>query len=135
MDRIDLKHHVIILLCGGNLHLAPLSNPIRILDVGTGTGIWAMEMADQYPESTIVGTDLSPVQPSWYDIRIPSIQNHRSAARRTKSYRVPNNIRFVIDDLESPVWSWEEDYFDYIHSRFMICSISSWPDFANKTFK
>lgn len=67
MDRIDLKHHVITLLCGGNLHLAPLSKPTRILDVGTGTGIWAMEMADQYPESTVIGTDLSPVQPSWYE--------------------------------------------------------------------
>lgn len=65
MDRIDLKHHVITLLCGGNLHLAPLLNPMRILDVGTGTGIWAMEMADQYPNSTVTGTDLSPVQPSW----------------------------------------------------------------------
>lgn len=26
----------------GKLHLAPLVNPHKILDVGTGTGIWAM---------------------------------------------------------------------------------------------
>jgi hypothetical protein len=26
------------------LHLAPIRNPHRILDVGTGTGIWALEM-------------------------------------------------------------------------------------------
>lgn len=31
--------------CGGELHLAPIgSNPQRILDLGTGTGIWAMDM-------------------------------------------------------------------------------------------
>lgn len=59
--------------------MAPLSNPMRILDVGTGTGIWAMEMADKYPESTIIGTDLSPVQPSWYEA---TIQNLRSAEPR-----------------------------------------------------
>ncbi|KAL8832323.1 MAG: hypothetical protein Q9191_000324 [Dirinaria sp. TL-2023a] len=66
MERMDIKHHIFILLCSGNLHLAPLTKPERILDLGTGTGIWAMEMADQYPESTVIGTDLSPVQPTWY---------------------------------------------------------------------
>lgn len=50
------------------MHIAPLDNPKTILDIGTGTGIWAMEMADQYPESLIIGTDLSPVQPTWYEI-------------------------------------------------------------------
>jgi hypothetical protein len=30
---------------------APLQNPQRILDVGTGTGIWVLEVADQYPEA------------------------------------------------------------------------------------
>ena len=67
LERIDLKHHIAMLLSGGNLHLAPLVNPKRILDIGTGTGIWAIEMAEQYSDSEIVGTDLSPVQPSWYD--------------------------------------------------------------------
>ncbi|KAL8766184.1 MAG: hypothetical protein Q9209_006949 [Squamulea sp. 1 TL-2023] len=51
LERIDIKHHVTILLAGGNLHLAPLNNPKRILDIGTGTGIWAIEMAEQYPHS------------------------------------------------------------------------------------
>lgn len=67
LDRLDIKHHVITLLCGGQLHLAPLLRPQRILDIGTGTGIWVMEMADSYPDAKIIGTDLSPVQPSWYE--------------------------------------------------------------------
>lgn len=37
---------------GGNL------SGKRVLDVGTGTGIWATEFADSFPESTVVGTDL-----------------------------------------------------------------------------
>lgn len=58
---------MVVLLYGGRLHLAPLVDPKMILDIGTGTGIWVMEMADLYPECTIIGTDLSPVQPTWYE--------------------------------------------------------------------
>ena len=58
------------LLCNNHLHLAPLSNPQRILDIGTGTGIWVMEMADEYPDAQIIGTDLSPIQPTWYGTSI-----------------------------------------------------------------
>ena len=54
-----------ILLLKGELHLAPIKNPHRILDIGTGTGIWAIDMADRYPQAEIVGTDLSPIQPKW----------------------------------------------------------------------
>ena len=67
LDRLDLQHHVITLLLGGELHLAPLLNPKKILDIGTGTGLWAIEMADRYPDAMVVGTDLSPTQPTWYD--------------------------------------------------------------------
>jgi len=35
-------------------HFAPLKNPQRILDIGTGTGIWVMEMArDEFPNAQI----------------------------------------------------------------------------------
>jgi len=45
-DRLDMMHHVYSLILGGKLHLAPLKNPQNILDVGTGTGIWAIDMAE-----------------------------------------------------------------------------------------
>jgi ubiquinone/menaquinone biosynthesis C-methylase UbiE len=64
LDRMDFEHHIFKLLLDGRLHLNPLEHPQRILDLGTGTGIWAIEMADQYPSASIIGTDLSPVQPS-----------------------------------------------------------------------
>lgn len=66
LDRIDIKHHVMMLICDAHLHLAPLVQPRRVLDIGTGTGIWAIQMAEQNPECMVWGTDLSPVQPSWY---------------------------------------------------------------------
>lgn len=51
---------------GNKLFLAPINNPKRILDIGTGTGIWAIEMGDEYPDAQIIGTDLAPTQPTWY---------------------------------------------------------------------
>lgn len=54
-----MHHEIMLLLLGGKLHLAPLGgNPQRILDIGTGTGIWAMDMADRYPTAKVIGTDL-----------------------------------------------------------------------------
>lgn len=38
----DLAHHMYLMTLEGKLHLAPLDNPHNILDLGTGTGIWAM---------------------------------------------------------------------------------------------
>lgn len=37
-DRLDLTHHILALLLGGHLYKAPVSEPGRILDIGTGTG-------------------------------------------------------------------------------------------------
>jgi hypothetical protein len=42
-DREDMKHAMMVNLCQ-TLHFAPIGdNPQNILDMGTGTGIWAIE--------------------------------------------------------------------------------------------
>ena len=44
-DRQDMVHHLLTLRAGGALHSATIRpDPQRILDLGTGTGIWAIEM-------------------------------------------------------------------------------------------
>ena len=53
-----MYHEIVLLLLRGRLHIAPLQDPQRILDVGTGTGKWAIEMADSYPNCKVIGTDL-----------------------------------------------------------------------------
>ncbi|EAW19935.1 class I SAM-dependent methyltransferase [Aspergillus fischeri NRRL 181] len=92
-DRLDLSHHIYRIILKGELHAAPIKNPRRVLDIGTGTGIWAIDFADEHPESEVIGNDLSPIQPSW----------------------IPPNCRFEIDDFELP-WSYSQP-FDYIHGR------------------
>jgi ubiquinone/menaquinone biosynthesis C-methylase UbiE len=64
-DRLDMHHHMSTLLCEGKLHFSPIGDsPQRILDLGTGTGIWAIDIADEYPSAEVIGVDLSPTQPS-----------------------------------------------------------------------
>lgn len=103
-DREDMKHAMMVNLCQ-TLHFAPIGpNPQNILDMGTGTGIWAIEIGDQYPGANILGVDLSPIQPEW----------------------VPPNVKFMVDDVESP-WLRPVDHFDYIHARHTVMAIKNWP--------
>ena len=47
---MDIYHTLFLVARRQQLHGAPLAEPItdgtRILDVGTGTGIWAIDMAE-----------------------------------------------------------------------------------------
>jgi hypothetical protein len=40
-EQQDLAHHMYNLTLDRKLHLAPIESPQNILDLGTGTGIWA----------------------------------------------------------------------------------------------
>ncbi|RPB02319.1 S-adenosyl-L-methionine-dependent methyltransferase [Choiromyces venosus 120613-1] len=60
---LDMYHHICTLLLDGRLFLSPLDNPQRILDIGTGTGVWALDAAKTYPSAEVIGIDLSPIHP------------------------------------------------------------------------
>lgn len=76
---------------------------MRVLDFGTGTGVWAIDFAEENSRTEVLGTDLSPIQPSWF----------------------PSNCRFEVDDVESE-WLYGYQSFDYIHCRGMTGSIRDW---------
>jgi SAM-dependent methyltransferase len=102
MSRLDLQHIVWSLCLNGRLCIAPLPTEMeRVLDLGTGTGKWAIEFADKHPTVQVIGTDLSPIQPTC----------------------VPPNCSFVVDNIEDE-WIFREP-FDYIHSRTILLGVFS----------
>ncbi|KAI8648345.1 hypothetical protein NCS56_01518800 [Fusarium sp. Ph1] len=110
---MDIQHHVWTLLLDGKLHLAPLPERVgKVLDVGTGTGIWAIDFADENPEAVVVGVDLSPTQLDW----------------------VPPNCRFEIDDV-SLRWTWPENEFDFVYLRTMFGSFKDWQHVFNEAYR
>lgn len=111
-DRLDLQHHIYRLCLDGALHRAPIKEPHKVLDIGTGTGIWAIEFADEYPSAAITGTDLSPIQPSY----------------------VPPNLKFYVDDFEQP-WEFGEPKFDFIHWRSLCGSTARWAELYRKAYE
>ncbi|KAE8137914.1 S-adenosyl-L-methionine-dependent methyltransferase [Aspergillus pseudotamarii] len=78
----------------------------EILDVGTGTGVWVIDMADEYPSARRIGVDLSPIQPSF----------------------IPPNCGFKIDDVTLP-WTFAGNQFDFIHLRKLFGCIADWDEF------
>ncbi|ENH70162.1 mRNA 3'-end-processing protein YTH1 [Fusarium oxysporum f. sp. cubense race 1] len=112
-EAMDIIHHFLVLTLDGKLHLAPLKDDIKsVLDVGTGTGIWAIDFADEHPQAEVIGTDISPIQPSW----------------------VPPNVKFEIEDCTQP-WTFSPDSFDFIYMRYLYGSISDWSALFQEAFR
>ena len=55
----------------GKLFYAPLENPKRVLDIGTGTGIWAMEFGS-FRVSTMITISMTdfPTKPIIFHKRV-----------------------------------------------------------------
>jgi ubiquinone/menaquinone biosynthesis C-methylase UbiE len=110
---VPRSHEAYTMALDDKLFLAPLPDTLeKVLDVGTGSGIWAIDFADQFPGAQVIGTDLSPTQPSWS----------------------PPNCKFEIDDATQP-WTYQPDSFDYIHARLLVGSIVDWNALFAEAFK
>lgn len=115
VNRLDFQHYLLRTGFGGN-YLAPLSAPTAILDVGTGSSRWAMEMAAQFPQARVIGLDLAP----------PAV-DERQTLGRGLDQRPPNyafQIGNVLEGLPYPDGS-----FDLVHMRSLVSAIprALWP--------
>jgi hypothetical protein len=69
-------------------------------------------VGDMYPGATVLGVDLSPIQPQW----------------------VPPGVKFMVDDVESP-WVRPLNHYNYIHGRHLSTGIKNWPLLMSRTLE
>ncbi|RFU75349.1 methyltransferase domain-containing [Trichoderma arundinaceum] len=70
------------------------------------------DFADEYPEAQVVGTDISPIQPTW----------------------VPPNLQFEIEDCTQE-WTFRSEDFDYVHMRWLVGSIQDWDALIQQAYR
>lgn len=108
----DLQHHQWRLILDGKLYIAPIGQPRDVLDIGTGTGIWAKQFAKQHPKSRVIGTDISLIQPQ---------------------EALPPNLTFVREDSEE-LWVFDRE-FDYVRWRLMFSCFNDYEAMFAKIFE
>ncbi|KAJ5536113.1 hypothetical protein N7513_009299 [Penicillium frequentans] len=91
------------------LFYAPVDKPKHILDIGTGNGTWAIDVADLFPDTTVRGVDLFPPPVTW----------------------IPPNCILEVDDILQN-WTWR-DPFDLIHLRGLDSAFT--PEQTDRLYK
>ncbi len=106
--RLDFQHHLLRAVLGAT-YVAPLPKEVtHILDVATGTGRWAIEMANAFPTAWVVGLDLEAPPPP--------------------VTRLPPNYQFVEGNLFAGL-PFPDHTFDFVHQRFLVLALPAkqWP--------
>ena len=80
-----------------------------VLDLGCGTGIWAVEFATSFPSAHVTAMDLT---------------KPKAAAL--------SNVELNEGDFEQ---DWRLGSFDFIHGRMLNVSVGDWPLFLGRCFK
>ncbi|KAK3355189.1 S-adenosyl-L-methionine-dependent methyltransferase [Neurospora tetraspora] len=123
-EMLDIFHAAMVMLFDGKLYTSPLNEKEikNAIDIGTGTGklinldrhlspllnftdhLYVQDdFADDHPNCNVIGTDISPIQPTW----------------------LPPNACFEINDATKE-WTYQENYFDFIHLRWLTGIIKDW---------
>lgn len=113
INRLDFQHYMLRYVLRGN-YLTPLQRPTAILDVGGGTGRWALELATVFPQARVVSLDLS---------------NPTAPGGALAATALPSNLTFqvanVLEGLPFP-----DGAFDFVHQRLLGFALPQhrWPD-------
>ena len=112
INRLDFQHYMMRSALRGN-YAAPIGTPDTILDVGSGTGRWAIEMATLFPRARVTGIDVAAPQPD---------------ASAAGAVAQPANYQFVAGNILEGL-PFTDGSFAYVHQRYMIGAIprDQWP--------
>lgn len=118
-QRLDFQHYLLRYALKGN-YAAPIRQAGDILDVGCGTGRWAMEIANEFPGANVIGVDVAP----------PPTEAGATADARPDIYAfVQGNV------LERLPFA--DNSFDFVHQRLLILAIPAnrWPGVVHELLR
>ncbi|PFH54301.1 hypothetical protein AMATHDRAFT_135556 [Amanita thiersii Skay4041] len=116
IKRSEFHHRMLQFVFHGKNYIGPVKRALqfgerrRVLDLGTGAGYWAIDIADEFPGAEVIGIDLAPIQP-------------RS---------VPPNCTFELCDLDQSNIPYPDNHFDLVHARSMHTGIRDYPRFLQE---
>ncbi|KAH9079525.1 S-adenosyl-L-methionine-dependent methyltransferase [Lactarius deliciosus] len=121
LRRFELLHRMIRFVFGNKVYVGPVEKvlsperdtggeKLRVLDMGTGGGLWAVDMADEFPHVEVTGVDLAPLQPRM----------------------VPSNCTFELCDLDARCLPYPSNSYDVVHARNMHSGIKNYPHFLHE---
>ncbi|KAI0644106.1 S-adenosyl-L-methionine-dependent methyltransferase [Trametes meyenii] len=102
VQRLDDMHNGITDFLGG-LSFVKLDDPTApsaILEMGSGSGAWAIQAAEIFPHSHVVAADLNPIPPR----------------------PLPDNLEYQCVDITKP-FPFEKESFDIVHARLVLIHV------------
>ncbi len=117
VKRLDFQHFLLRNGLQGN-YATPIGQPKSVLDVGCGTGRWAMEMATLFPNANVIGVDLVPTEEVTFGYGME---------------RRPDNYVFVQGNVLEGL-PFANASFDFIHERLLVAALPAarWPGVVNE---
>ncbi len=121
-ERLDLQHHLLRLALGRNYY-PRLRQPRAILDIACGTGIWGIEMAQEFKRAQVVGFDVDRTS---FD----------SSTQKRSLVGLPQNFRFFVHDALQGL-PFEAGEFDFTHLRFVGSFVPRprWPELIAEMYR
>lgn len=100
----DLLHDMLLLALDNELYTSPaIAETATVLDVGTGTGTWACQLALRNVHARVYGIDLHQVAPP----------------------HIPQNVVFETVNVMTG-FPFNTGTFDFVHSRLLVGGITDW---------
>lgn len=105
-ENETLMHEMCLLLFDNEHFLSPIAEPSlhAVADVGTGLGLWAEGVAERYPDTQVVGMDLTPRERTTH----------------------PNCEFMIADATEEWVLDTPTMKFDLVHIRYLFAGVRDW---------